>query len=290
MATAGFKRSMPYLLAHEGGKVDNARDPGGRTNQGVTQRVYNGARTRKGQEPRDVYSMTPQERDAIYRFQYWNAISGDKLPLGLDYVLFDGAVNSGPVQSVKWCQRALADAGYYTGKIDGHMGEGTLAAIEQHTNHDALIAAICGRRLNFLQALKTWNDFGKGWMKRVADVKRIGVMFASGQRVQSPSIVPAETGYQKAEITDAKQPPSTAPADATTGGGVITATLNTLQDVVSPLQDVNATAQTVYVILAVAGALVIAGGILWGLYVRKRRAWLNDALNSQTPEALGAEA
>lgn len=286
---ARFKRYMPYLLAHEGGKVDNPRDPGGRTNQGVTQRVYNGYRRRANKPLRDVYMMEPSERDAIYKLQYWSAVSADKLPDGVDYVIFDGAVNSGPVQSIKWCQRALSDAGYYTGKVDGHMGESTLSAIELHPNHDKLIEAICARRLTFLQALKTWPDFRGGWTKRIKDVKGTGMMFASGERaVPVPDFV--KDGNAKGEICDAKAPMSTAPADATASGGVITTTMSTVQDVVAPIQGASDTAATIYAILAVAGAAVIAFGILWGLYVRKQRARLNDALNSETPAALGAEA
>ncbi len=51
---------------------------------------------------------------------------GDELPAGIDYVLFDGAVNSGPVQSVKWLQRALGV------RVDGVMGEATVAAAEAY--------------------------------------------------------------------------------------------------------------------------------------------------------------
>lgn len=120
----GFDRALPHVLVHEGGKVDHPKDPGGRTNKGVTQRVYNAWRSKSNLPPRDVYLIADMEVAAIYRFQYWDAIMGDRLPEGVGYVVFDGAVNSGPKQSIKWLQRALSSL--YTGKVDGVMGALTL--------------------------------------------------------------------------------------------------------------------------------------------------------------------
>lgn len=116
-----FDRCMTKLLVHEGGKADNPKDPGGRTNQGVIQRTYDAWRRRKGLPVRDVYLMTASERDEIYRTQYWDAIKADELPPGVSYVVFDGSVNSGVSQSVKWLQRALGAV--YTGKVDGVIGD-----------------------------------------------------------------------------------------------------------------------------------------------------------------------
>lgn len=104
--------------------------------------------------------MTPVERDDIYDRQYWDAVKADQLPAGVDYVVFDGAVNSGPMQSIKWLQRALQPV--YTGQIDGVMGLATLAALNATNNHDALVDRICDRRLAFLKALRTWCTFGRG--------------------------------------------------------------------------------------------------------------------------------
>lgn len=97
-------------------------------------------------QPRSVQKLTAPERDAIYRRQYWDAIKGDKLPAGVDYVVFDGAVNSGPKQSIKWLQRALGSA--YRGQIDGVIGLATFAALEATEDHDALIDRICDRRMD----------------------------------------------------------------------------------------------------------------------------------------------
>src|SRR3954452_10708150 len=78
MATTNFAYCERTVLAFEGGKVDNPNDPGGRTNQGVIQRVYDGWRRRKALPLRSVYLMEEAERDDIYRNQYWLAVRGDE--------------------------------------------------------------------------------------------------------------------------------------------------------------------------------------------------------------------
>ena len=127
MTTSGFARALPRVLAHEGGYVDDPFDPGGATNKGITFRVYDAYRTRNGLPTRDVRAISATEVAEIYRLQYWDAVKGDELPPGLDYVLFDGAVNSGPSQSIKWLQRALGDVA-----VDGQIGQATLAAVMAH--------------------------------------------------------------------------------------------------------------------------------------------------------------
>ena len=105
-----LEKCMPIELRYEGGWCNNKRDPGGVTLNGIIQRVDDAWRRNHGQSPR---ALTPNmngsaewnaERDAIYRAQYWNPIRGDEVPDGIALVLFDGAVNSGPFQSIKWLQ------------------------------------------------------------------------------------------------------------------------------------------------------------------------------------------
>ena len=123
-----FRDALARVLVHEGGKVDHPADPGGRTNKGVTQRVYNAWRTKSYLPLRDVYLISDLEVEAIYRFQYWDAIKGDQLPPGIGYVVLDGAVNSGPKQSAKWLQRAL---GFEPSQVDGMIGSVTLNAAQE---------------------------------------------------------------------------------------------------------------------------------------------------------------
>lgn len=79
--------------------------------RGVTQRVYDEYRRALGLQTMTVKNISDSELQAIYRKKYWNEIKGDKLAPAVSYVVFDGAVNSGVAQSVKWLQRAFSRRG-----------------------------------------------------------------------------------------------------------------------------------------------------------------------------------
>ncbi|MDR6874795.1 lysozyme family protein [Bosea sp. BE125] len=281
MTAQNFSKALKAVLVHEGGKANHPRDPGGRTNQGVIQRVYDGYRARKGRLKRDVYLMEPVERDEIYRAQYWDAVRGDDLPPGVDYVVFDGAVNSGPTQSVKWLQRALGGV-----KVDGDLGEATLAAVAAHPDHDALIAATCARRMAFLKALRTWPDFGKGWMGRVTGVRSLGQAWASGKDPQ-PSFraeaVPAIGGNVKATLDQARPLPAMAGGDAAIGGGVaaggLGGVLQQAQDVLAPLAGNSMIIGNIVAAFVVTGAVITIGGLGYRFLAQRRAAARADALD-----------
>lgn len=269
-----FSDAMPRVLVHEGGKVDDPHDPGGRTNEGVIQRVYDGFRVRKGLPKRDVYLMTDAERDEIYRAQYWNAIKGDSLPVGVSYVVFDGAVNSGPKQSIKWLQRALGIA------ADGVIGEVTLAAVADDDDNDALITRICARRMAFLKALRTFARFGRGWTNRVD-----GVM-AAGQAMASGSIAPPAHffagGNVKADIEDAKKAPPKGAADAAAGGGAgVGLALGGLKDQLEPYTSVSRYIEIAVIVLIVAAGTISVGALIYRVLAARKKAELTDALDVQ---------
>ena len=114
-----FPACMAIVKKWEGGNDDDPRDPGGRTSRGVIQREYDRYRQAKGQPTRDVWTMADAERDEIFKAGYWDVVSADQLPAGIDLVTFDPAINSGPAQGVKWLQRALGVAD------DGRVGLAT---------------------------------------------------------------------------------------------------------------------------------------------------------------------
>jgi lysozyme family protein len=125
MTATNFTKTTSWLLIHEGGYVDHPEDPGGATNRGVTQAVYDGYRIRKGKQVRSVRYIDDAEVYDIYRTQYWDKVWGDELPNGLDYAVFDFAVNSGPSRAIKFLQRVIGVPD------DGIMGNVTMGKIRE---------------------------------------------------------------------------------------------------------------------------------------------------------------
>lgn len=139
---ANYRDILERVLKHEGGFVNHSNDPGGATNKGVTQAVYAAFRGLQDLPVRSVRHIERWEIEAIYDRQYWDKVAGDVLPSGLDYCVFDGAVNSGVAQSVKWLQRELAARQLYTLKVDGVIGLGTLNGLKKLNDHGAVISGI----------------------------------------------------------------------------------------------------------------------------------------------------
>jgi lysozyme family protein len=160
-----FPQALVKVLASEGGYSNDRLDPGGSTNKGITQVVYDGYRKSLGLKAASVKNISDAEVSGIYRTRYWNAIKADQLPSGLNYAAFDAAVNSGVTQASKWLQRSVGVAD------DGNIGPKTLAAIASYPNIDKLIDDVCDRRLAMLKTLSTWKHFGKGWSTRIASVR-----------------------------------------------------------------------------------------------------------------------
>lgn len=167
---------MRYLLNavlklstnNEGGYVNHPKDPGGPTNHGITIATLRAARKRAVTVD-DVKSLTLAEANAIYEANYWKPIWGDQLPAGLDYAMFDFAINSGVSRAVKTLQGLLPGIA-----IDGVMGPKTIAAVMAFDPAD-LIKRLCDARLKFVKSLSTFGTFGRGWTYRITgtDPKRV---------------------------------------------------------------------------------------------------------------------
>lgn len=169
--TGNFEQCLAFVLKHEGKFVNHPKDPGGMTNLGVTKRVWEEWIGHAVDEA-EMRALTPDAVAPLYKKNYWDKIKADSLPAGVDYSVFDCAVNSGPSQAVKFIQRALNLT------ADGVIGPLTIAAAEQRDPAE-LIEQFYEERLHFLQSLKTWDTFGKGWQRRVEEVKQMALRMAS---------------------------------------------------------------------------------------------------------------
>ena len=162
---SNFENCLALMLAHEGGYVDHPKDPGGMTNLGVTKRVWEEWVGHEVDE-KQMRALTPELVAPLYKRKYWDAVRADDLVSGVDYCVFDVAVNSGPGRAIKFLQSCVGVT------ADGGFGPRTLAAVKESEKDPArLIEMYCARRLEFLQSLKTFETFGKGWSRRVQEVK-----------------------------------------------------------------------------------------------------------------------
>lgn len=148
-----FDQAFDKLINHEGGYVFNPHDPGGETKFGISKRSY---------PHLDIHSLTLADAKTIYKRDFWDRAQCDKLHPDLAFDLFDGAVNSGIGQAIRWLQRAVGVAD------DGVVGPLTLASINRENNTSAIRARYNGHRLDFMTRLSTWDVFGKGWARRIA--------------------------------------------------------------------------------------------------------------------------
>jgi lysozyme family protein len=160
---SNWQKSFELMLKSEGGYVNNPADPGGMTNLGVTKATWENwvGRPSDGAEMR---SLTPEKVEPLYRKKFWDAVRGDELPMGLDYLVFDFAVNAGAGRSIKTLQSSVGVA------ADGRFGPMTLAAVQAIDPKD-LIEKFSQTKEDFYRSLNTFATFGRGWLNRVADVK-----------------------------------------------------------------------------------------------------------------------
>lgn len=147
-----FDQAFEKLIGHEGGYVNDARDPGGETRYGISKRGYPGE---------DIAGMTLARAQLLYRRDYWGPAGCDAVPDPVKFPLFDHAVNGGVRAAVKTLQRAAGAV------PDGLLGPMTLQAV-QSMPPARLAARMAGARLEAMANLKTWPVFGRGWALRIA--------------------------------------------------------------------------------------------------------------------------
>jgi lysozyme family protein len=150
-----FDDAFTALIGNEGGYSNNPADPGGETMWGITARVarangYTGAM-------RDLPLATAK---TIAKSEYWDSLSLDQLDPHIAFQMFDANYNGG--DTVRWAQQASG------ADIDGKMGPNTIAAI-QATDPRIFVLRFLAYRLKYLNGLKSWPTFSRGWSNRIAD-------------------------------------------------------------------------------------------------------------------------
>ena len=164
---SNFEFALKAVLKHEGGYVFNKLDPGGMTNLGCTKAVWE-EHCGHPVDEKAMRALTPADVAPLYKRKYWDKVQGDELPSGIDYLVFDTAINSGPGRAAKLLQACVGV------EPDGGIGPKTLAAVRAF-DAKQLVADYSKRRLSFMMDLPTWATFGRGWLKRVNEVEAFGL-------------------------------------------------------------------------------------------------------------------
>lgn len=169
MVSDAFVAALPFVLRWEGGFVDHPNDPGGATNKGVTQAVYDSWRRAQGAATQTVKLITDAEVEAIYEQGYWLPAHSHDLRKPLDLVQFDTAVNMGVKRAVRFLQHCAGCS------VDGAFGKNTAAAVAACDQGQAVIE-YCKAREDFYRALARQNPklavFLKGWLNRLNALRK----------------------------------------------------------------------------------------------------------------------
>jgi len=286
--TSRFDICLAETLKWEGFWSDDPHDTGGATMRGITIGVFAAARgealtpASAARLKADLRTISDDEVRAIYYRNYWMPLRADEMPAGVDLAVFDFGVNSGITRSAKYVQRLV------NARVDGHVGDATLKAIDEADPAD-LIARLMADRRAFLHQIPTFWRFGKGWLRRCD-----GVEAAALAMCDAPHEVPV------AGWAPAVRPEAVAPAPGKAREASTAATSSSPGEKAAQTIGTGSTAQigadvTMAAKVTMAGgkdfawgpfllellsrpsfwiAALALGGSVWMLLSERRRRWL----------------
>lgn len=156
-----FKTAVAIILSHEGGYVNDPRDPGGETRYGISKRAYPNV---------NIKDLTRDQAIAIYKRDYWDKVRGDSLPFGVALAVFDFAVNAGVSRAIRMLQVCVGV------RADGKFGDQTLAATLAHNKH-GLMEELATARIMYYSGLGTFDIYGAGWTRRTIETLSTGLLY-----------------------------------------------------------------------------------------------------------------
>jgi lysozyme family protein len=174
-----YDTAIAQVFKDEGGYTNEATDPGGPTNWGIT--IHDARQYWKADaQPEDVRNMPKSVASDIYRKHYADPINYDSLPAGVDYSTLDFAINSGVTKSVKTLQ------GIVGAQVDGVVGPNTLMAVAKK-DPKAIVEEIWDTRLEYDKSLtKLWPIYGKGWTNRINRGRALALSLTQTQQKETP--------------------------------------------------------------------------------------------------------
>ena len=160
-----FDEAFRILIENEGSYTNNYNDRGNWTSGVVGKGEQRGTKygiSAMSYPFLDIKNLTIDDVKKIYKKDWWDKLRLDDLPEEIAFDMFDMAVNSGISNSVKTLQKTIGT------NVDGIIGPNTIKLSNQY-NPIRLVAHFNAHRLLFMTNISTWDTFGKGWSRRVAN-------------------------------------------------------------------------------------------------------------------------
>ena len=159
-----FNKSFDRVFTNEGWFQDDPNDRGNWTSGRVGEGELKGTKfgiAAMTYPDLDIRNLTKEDAREIYRQDWWNALGMDSFRTAMQYQMFDAAVNHGMYQATRMLQRA---AGVVD---DGIIGPITWRRVHKTDLNDLLLRFL-GERLKFMSHIRTWDNYGRGWARRIA--------------------------------------------------------------------------------------------------------------------------
>jgi lysozyme family protein len=157
-----YDYSFELVVGHEGGYTKDSRDRGNWTSGVIGKGELKGTKygiSAMTYPHLDIINLTVDQAKAIYKKDFWDACRCDELPAGIDYVVFDAAINHGPARAIQLIQAAVGAS------IDGVLGPNTLGKIAAADPVKAL-TEFGVKRVMLYAGISTFKAYGLGWVRR----------------------------------------------------------------------------------------------------------------------------
>lgn len=164
-----FKKAFQRVIGHEGGFQNDPDDRGNWTTGKIGSGDLKGTKfgiSAMAYPNVDIKNLTVEEAETIYYQDYFCKMGGTVAHPSLVYQMFDASVNHGVHRATQFLQRAVGE------KDDGVFGDKTEAATKAMDHNDVLLNYLA-ERLDFMNDIRTWDKYGRGWSQRIAENLRL---------------------------------------------------------------------------------------------------------------------
>lgn len=167
-----FQHALAFVLAREGGYINDPTDKGGETKFGISDLrdgLADGKTDVSGDGKPDtlIKDLTQEQAGQIYQRDYWLTTKCDTWPDGISIFVFDSAVQHGSKKAIQLLQEAVGV------QADGIIGPKTVNAVSTADAEWLLIRCFLKRSRYYADIIKSSASQGKylnGWFNRLDEL------------------------------------------------------------------------------------------------------------------------